>query len=118
MKNLKTLYAVAIIASVTLAGTAQADQLMDTIHPESADLFDHSTSLTASGQNDVVSLSDDSNRQVWSYEYEQYVSPADFTRPDFADINAYMDANPTAAGSGSKADAIQWNEMAGEYQLR
>ena len=116
MKTLKTLFATAIIASVALAGTAQADELMDTIHPESADLFDHSSSINARGQNEIVSLSDDSNPQVWSYEYEQYVNPADFTGNDYADINAYMEANPTAAGGTSNEVFIE-NPMDGDYHL-
>ena len=108
MKTLKTLFASAIIASITLAGTAQADQLMDTIHPESADLFDHSTSINASSQTGIVSLSDDSNTQVWSYEYEQYVNPAEFTSNSYADINQYLEANPTAAGAADKA-VFKWD---------
>ena len=117
MKTIKTLIGAAIIASVTLAGTAQADWLMDTIHPESADLFDHKTSLISTGQNEIVSLGDDNNQKVWSYEYEQYVDPSDFTRNDYADINEYMDANPTAAGSRAN-NVFYYNELAGEYHLQ
>ncbi len=57
---------------------------MDTIHPESADIFNLSSELNAKGQSDIVSLSDDSNTQVWSFEYEQYVSPSDFTGNAYA----------------------------------
>lgn len=108
MKTLKTLFASAIIASVTLAGTAQADWLMDTIHPESADLFDHSTSINASSQTGIVSLNDDNNAQVWSYEYEEYVSPDEFSSNNYADINQYMEANPTAAGTPGE-DVFKWD---------
>jgi len=117
MKTLKTLFATAIIASITLAGTAQADQLMDTIHPESADLFDHSTSINAQGQNEIISLNDNNNTQVWSYEYEQYVNPDDFSSNTYADVNAYMEDNPTAAGSSNR-DVFQWDSTADEYQLQ
>jgi len=116
MKTLKALFATAIIASVSFLGSAQADQLMDTIHPESADLFDHSNGVNSSSQTGIVSLSDDSNKKVWSYEYEQYVSPDEFSGNDYADINALIEENPTAAGSRNE-DVFKYNETAGEYQL-
>lgn len=89
---------------------------MDTIHPESADLFDHSNSINVTGQGEIVSLSDDNNAKVWSYEYEQYVDPSDFTHNDHADINEYMDANPTAAG-GQSDEVFKENPMDGDYHL-
>ncbi len=118
MKTLTTLFASAVIASVSLAGTVQADQLMDTIHPESADLFDHSTSISASNQNEIVNLNEGSadGSQVWSYEYEQYVNPADFAKPDYADINKFMEDNPTAAGRRND-EVFKWNELDGDYHL-
>ena len=116
MNSLKTIFATALIASVSFAGMAQADQLMDTIHPESADLFDHSTSINATTQTDIVNLNDGQGDQVWSYEYEQYVNPSDFSKAGYADINEYMEANPTAAG-GNDSEVFKWNATAGEYQL-
>jgi len=115
MNTLKTLTA-AIVASLTMLGNASADQLMDTIHPESADLFDHSSGLDASGQNDIVSLNDNAGKEVWSYEYEQYVNPDDYRADTFADINKYMEANPTAAG-GRSEEVFKLNEMDGDYHL-
>jgi hypothetical protein len=119
MKTLTTLLSSAIIASVSLVGLAQADELMDIIHPESADLFDHSTSFTASTPTDIVSLSDNRGSRVWSFEYEQYVNPQDFLVPDYAnlDINAYMEENPAAAG-GRSGDILRWDDTADEYQLQ
>ncbi|MCK5647465.1 MAG: hypothetical protein KAI22_01175 [Gammaproteobacteria bacterium] len=108
MKTLKTLFATAIIASVTLAGTAQADELMDIIHPESADLFDHSTSINASSQTGLFSLNNDGDTQVWSYEFEQYVNPDDLNSNNYADINQYLEANPTAAGAPGE-DVFKWD---------
>jgi len=109
----------AIFASVSFVGLAQADELMDTIHPESADLFDHSSSFSTSSPTGIVSLNDDRGTQVWSYEYEQYVNPEDFSAPDYAglDVNTYVEDNPTAAGSRN-GDILRWDNTADEYQLQ
>lgn len=119
MKTLTTLISSAIFASVSLAGLAQADELMDIIHPESADLFDHSSTYIDSGNTGIVSLNDDRGTLIWSFEFEQYVNPEDFSAPDYAnlDVNSYMEENPTAAG-GHSSDILRWDETADEYQLQ
>lgn len=116
MKTFTTIFAAAAIATIGISGAVQADELMDIIHPESADLFDHSDGYTSSEQTGIVSLNDNSGERVWSFEYEQYVNPEDFRKTDYADINQYMEDNPTAAGSRSES-VFKWNETAGEYQL-
>ena len=116
MKTLKSLFAIAIIGTTSLTGTVQADELMDTIYPENADLFQYKDSIVSSEQAKIVSLGDTSGEKVWSTEYEQYVNPDDFKKTTFADINEYMEANPTASGS-NREPVFKWNENAGDYQL-
>lgn len=116
MNTLKTLFSSAFIAALSVAGSANADQLMDIIHPESADLFDHATTISASGDNKIVSLNDTTSQEVWSYEYEQYVNPADFAKASYADINQYLEANPTAAGS-QREEVFKLHEPDGDYHL-
>lgn len=116
MNTLKTIFAAAIVTSVSIAGSANADQLMDTIHPESADLFDHSTMISASGKNDIVSLNDNNGNEVWSFEFEQYVNPDDYSARSYADINQYLEANPTAAG-GTGEEVFKLNEIDDDYHL-
>ena len=116
MNLLKTFFTAAIITSVSMAGIANADQLMDTIHPESADLFDHSSTISASGKSEIVSLNDNSGQEVWSYEFEQYVNPDDYSGENYADINQFMEANPTAAGDKSE-EVFKLNEMDDDYHL-
>lgn len=125
MKTLKTLLTSVLFTSVAMAGIAQAEprsdnELYDIIHPESADIFnigDYRTSSTVG----IISLSDDHNKNsVWSYEFEQYVDPADFQQAELssvADINHYMGSQPTAAGS-SQHEVFIYNETAGEYHLQ
>lgn len=123
MKTIKT-NIIAAIAAATAVFTAniQADRLMDTIHPESADLFDHSTSIDASGTTGIVSLNDVTADRVWSFEYEQYVSPSDFVpmlQPDsVAQAQKMLQDNPTAAGSIKQRDVLMWDDVAHEYYLQ
>lgn len=126
MKTIKTniiaAIAVAATASALLTANVQADWLMDTIHPESADLFDHSTSIDASGTTGIVSLNDVTADRVWSFEYEQYVSPADFIpalQPDsVAQAEKMLQDHPTAAGSTKQRDVLMWDDVAHEYYLQ
>ena len=119
MKTLTALISSAVFASISFAGLAQADELMDTIHPESADLFDHSSTYTPSDNTGIVSFNDNRGSNVWSFEYEEYVNPEEFLAPDYAnlDINSYVEENPTAAGRRS-GDILQWDDTADEYQLQ
>ncbi|MDX2507361.1 MAG: hypothetical protein QNL62_23195 [Gammaproteobacteria bacterium] len=125
MKTLKTLFASALAAGVAFTGTAQAEQLWDDalyniIHPESADIFnvgDYKKSTAAS----IRSYGDDYNKDsVWSYEFEEYVNPADYHQAEMADagdVNKYMGSHPTAAGKDSR-QVFFYNELAGEYHLQ
>ncbi|NOQ79616.1 MAG: hypothetical protein GQ546_09475 [Gammaproteobacteria bacterium] len=125
MKTLKTLLTSVLFTLVAMTGIAQAEprsdnELYDIIHPESADIFnigDYRTSSTVG----IISLRDDHNKNsVWSYEFEQYVDPADFQTNrlnSVADVNHYMGSKPTAAGS-SQHEVFIYNENAGEYQLQ
>ncbi len=121
MKIFTTFIGSAFIASVSVLGAVQADELMDNIHPESADLFDHSKSINASGTTGIVSLNDINAKAelVWSYEFVEYVNPQDFSTPDYAnlDVNAYMEENPTAA-AGHTGEVLRWDATADEYQLQ
>ncbi len=125
MKKLTTLLTSTFVASVVLAGTAQAEALSDDalynlIHPESADIFnvvDYKRTTEAS----IFSLNDDYNKDsVWSFEFEQYVDTDDFKTAEIADsedVNQYINSNPTAAGLKSQTVFI-YNETAGEYHLQ
>jgi len=124
MKTIKTILAAAVATSTLLIANVQADELMDIIHPESADLFDHSTSINASGTTGIVTLNDinASAGLVWSYEYEEYVSPADFIpslQPtSVAQAQKMLQDNPTAAGSVNQRDVLKWDDVAHEFYLQ
>ncbi len=122
MKTLKLIFASTVIAASLLSVTAQADELMDIIHPESADLFHFDRTLRPSESTPVISLSDDKNsNKVWSYEYEEYVNPADFVAnnsiTNMSDVNRYMDENPSAAGKTS-SDVFKWDATYDGYLLQ
>ena len=116
MKTLKTLFTAAVISSVTIVASANADQLMDTIHPEMSDQFKQNYGYVASDRGEIVSLGQTAGKHVWSYEYQEYVNPDDFKKADLADINQYLEENPTAAGSRTEP-VFKWDENADEYQL-
>jgi hypothetical protein len=121
---IKSLLTSAFIASVAFTGAVQAEQwddaLYNIIHPESADILNVGD-YRKSTEEGVFSLNDDFNTDsVWSYEFEQYVNPADFQRPALAstdDVNQYMGNHPTAAGDGTQ-EVFFYNETAGEYHLQ
>ena len=117
-----TILAAAVVSSAMLLANVQADELMDIIHPESADLFDHSTSISAAGTTGIVSLNDVTDDHVWSYEYEEYVSPVDFQRvvqpESVAQAQQMLDDNPTAAGSKNHREVLMWDEVADEFYLQ
>ncbi len=123
MKTLKIIIASSIIAGASLSVTAQADELMDIIHPESADLFHYDDSLKSSEPTGIINLNDANSRGdvVWSYEYEQYVKPADFLSGDSIysaqGINRYMEANPTAAGRHAEK-VFKWDANYDGYMLQ
>ncbi len=122
---LKTMLTSALFASAAFSASVQAEQqwddaLYNIIHPESADIFNVGE-YKKSTQEGVFSLNDDYNKDaVWSYEFEQYVNPADLQRPVLAstdDVNQYMGSHPTAAGDGTH-QVFFYNETAGEYHLQ
>jgi hypothetical protein len=124
MKPIKTILAAVVATSTLLIANVQADELMDIIHPESADLFDHSTSINASGTTGIFHGNDinTSAGLVWSYEYEEYVSPADFIpalQPtSVAQAQKMIQDNPTAAGSVNQREVLTWDEVAHEFYLQ
>ena len=121
MKTLKTLLSSAILASVVITGTAQADNsLSSLIYEESSNIF-ADVSYERGTEDSIRSYGDDHNQNsVWSFEYEQYVNPTDFKQAEISsieDINQYMGSNPTAAGANGNGVFI-YNETAGEYHLQ
>ena len=118
---MKTLLTSAILASVVMTGTAQADNsLSSLIYEETANIY-ADVSYEKSTAASIRSYGDDHNQNsVWSYEYEQYVNPADFKQAEVAsigDVNQYLGSNPTAAGKSS-GNVFIYNETAGEYHLQ
>jgi len=118
---MKTLIASAILASVVITGSAQADNsLSNLIYEESSNIYSE-VNHQNSTQVGTLSYGDNSNSSsVWSTEYEQYVNPADFKQADIAsigDVNQYLGSNPTAAGK-SGGNVFIYNETAGEYHLQ
>ncbi len=124
MKTLNLVLTSALFASIALSGSVQAEQwddaLYNTIHPESADIFNVGDYQRSTDEG-VFSLNDDHNsNSVWSYEFEQYVNPDDFQRSELAstsDVNRYMGNNPTATGSDTH-EVFIYNETAGDFQLQ
>ncbi len=125
MNTLKTILTSALFATAAFSATAQAEQqwddaLYNIIHPESADIFNVGD-YKKSAEQSIFSLNDDYNKNsVWSYEFEQYVDPAEFRSNELAsngDVNQYMEQYPAAAGSQSQPVFI-YNETAGEYHLQ
>lgn len=121
MNTLKTIIAASIIATIATSTAVQADELMDIIHPESADLFHYDNSLKASEREATFSLSDVNGDQVWSFEYEEYVSQSDFSsRPDINHsqfVNQYLEANPTASGKPVEA-VFKWDSTYDGFMLQ
>lgn len=124
MKILKPIIASSIIATMTMAVSIQADELMDIIHPESADLFHFDDSIKSSESTGVFNLdqtSDSNTNMVWSYEYEEYVNKSDFSSEDRIYnaqlVNRYMEANPTAAGKQSEP-VFKWDPTYDGYLLQ
>ena len=123
MKTLKLALTSALFACFTFSASVQAEQwddaLYNIIHPESADIFT-GNDYQPSTQEGVFSLNDDHNTTaVWSYEFEEYVNPADLQRDELAgvsNINQYMSDNPAAAG-GNSHQVFFYNENAGDYHL-
>ena len=118
---MKTLLPSAILASVVITGSAQADNsLSSLIYEESSNIYSE-VNHQSSTQVGTLSYGDNANSgSVWSTEYEQYVNPSDFKQADIASIgnvNQYLGSNPTAAGKSS-ANVFIYNETAGEYHLQ
>ena len=121
MNLLKSIIASSIIATITISATAQSDELMDIIHPESADLFHYDNSLKASEQTGVFSLNDDyASENTWSYEYEQYVDQSDFTSKNNINnaelVNRYLESNPTASGKAN-SHVFKWDGNYDGYMI-
>ena len=122
MKTLNKLLTTALFASITFAGTAQADtSLSSLIYEESSNIYsevNHQSSTPVG----IISYSDDANKKsVWSSEYEQYVNPADFQQANIAnvsDVNEYIGSNPAAAKKMKGRETFTYNEIAGEYHLQ
>ena len=117
---MKTLLTSALLASVVITGSAQADNsLSSLIYEESSNIYSEVTHQSSTPTN-VLSYGDNANSgSVWSAEFEQYVNPADLQQNDIAsvgDINQYMGKNPTAAGKIS-GNTFIYNETAGEFHL-
>ena len=121
MKTLKTLFTSALFASVAATGIAQADNSLSNLTYEDSSNIFTDVSYKKSTAASIRSYGDDHNQNsVWSFEYEQYVNPGDFTPAEVAsigDLNQYMGSNPTAAGQSSGRVFI-YNETAGEYHLQ
>jgi len=118
---MKTLLTSALLASVVITGSAQADNsLSSLIYEESSNIYSEVTHQSSTPVN-VLSYGDNANSaSVWSAEFEQYVNPANLQQNDIAsagDINQYMSKNPTAAGKSS-GNTFFYNETAGEYHLQ
>lgn len=111
----------AIITAIAISASAQADELMDIIHPESADLFHFDDSLKASKPSGTFSLNDDYGKQAWSYEYEEYVNKDDFSYENNIDnmqqVNRYLKSNPTASGKPAEP-VFKWDPTYDGYMLQ
>ncbi len=121
MNILKNIIASSIIATITISAAAQSDELMDIIHPESADLFHFDNSLKASEPSGVFSLNDDyTASSTWSYEYEQYVDQADFSSENNINssqlVNRYLESNPTASGKPD-VPVFKWDSTYDGYMI-
>ena len=121
MNLLKTFIASSIIATITLSATAQSDELMDIIHPESADLFHYDDSLKASEPTGIFSLNDDyASDHTWSYEYEEYVDQSDFLPDNNINnaglVNRYLESNPTASGKVN-SPVFKWDGNYDGYMI-
>lgn len=124
MKTLKNIIASSILAAMTLTVSAQADELMDIIHPESADLFHFDDSIKSSESTGVFNLNEQNGSDaniVWSHEYEEYVNKSDFIADDRVYnaqlANRYMENNPTAAGKISNP-VFKWDPTYDGYMLQ
>ncbi|MDX2504606.1 MAG: hypothetical protein QNL62_09040 [Gammaproteobacteria bacterium] len=122
MNTLKSLFTAALLASVAITGTAQADNTLSSlIYEESANIYTD-VSYKQSTTTGIRSYGDDHNQNsVWSAEFEQYVNPGDFTQTEVAsigDVNQYMGSNPTASGRMKGRETFIYNETAGEYHLQ
>ncbi len=118
---MKTLIASAILASVVISGTAQADNSLSNLtYEESANIYSEVTHQSSTPEN-ILSYGDNANSSsVWSTEYEQYVNPGDFQQADVASaesVDQYLGSNPPAAGQ-SNGETFIYNETAGEYHLQ
>jgi len=125
MKTLTTLISTTLFASIAAISVAQAapmseNELYDVIHPESVDIFTIGN-YQRSAEAELVSLGDAHNSDsVWSYEYEEYINPADLQRSDISSvdgINQRLGKNPTASGPAQR-EVFIYNETAGEYHLQ
>ena len=122
MKTLNKILTTALFASITFAGTAQADNsLSSLIYEESSNIYSE-VNHQSSTPTGIISYSDDANKNsVWSSEYEQYVNPTDFQQANIAnvsDVNEYMGSNPAAAKRMNGRETFTYNEIAGEYHLQ
>lgn len=124
MNTLKLMLTSSIIAAATFSVTVQADEvmdideLMDIIHPESADLFHFDNTLKASEQSGAFIGEDVNDNLVWSYEFEQYEKKSDFSAKDnLREINRYLEANPTAAGKPVE-EVFKWDPVYDGYMYQ
>ena len=114
---MKTYTTLLIAAAAAFSLNANADPLMDIIHPESADIFQLDEGVIVPQELVFV---EDTGKEVWSVEYEQYVNPADFnstTSGTIASALQQLKNNPPAAGQLS-AEVFKWDEVADEYQVQ
>lgn len=124
MKILKNLLVSSIVATLAFSATVQADELMDVIHPEMADVFNLDNTIHSSGSTGVFNLNDrnaSNSDLVWSYEYEEFVNESDFHSDNNLYntqlVNRFIEENPTAAGT-SRNDIFKYDENYGGYMLQ
>ena len=121
MNILPSIIASSIIAAFIMSAPAQSDELMDIIHPESADLFHFDNSLKVSEPSGVFSLNDDYvTDNTWSYEYEEYVNQSDFSDKNNINntqlVNRYLESNPPASEKPS-APVFKWDSTYDGYMI-
>ena len=112
MKILSTL----IIAAVTaFTVNANADSLYN--DPGIGDVFPVKDIAI---QQQQITIVEDTGKEVWSVEYEQWINPADlnfYGNQSVANALRELENNPPAAGKRSD-EVFIWDEVADEYQLQ
>ena len=115
MKKLSTFI---IAATSFISLNVSADPLMDIIHPESADIFKINRD---NYEQQGIAFANNTSKTVWSYEYEEWVNPAQYNSSlntnSIARALEEMNKYPPAAGTVSD-EIFKWDETAQEFQLQ